>query len=135
MSDVKYLSIYADDEGINFKVSNGVFIIGKIVLELKPNESLLVLELLHKVVRESTLLHEASASVTVGRYDLTINCVRIKNNNTYDCSLSIGGMENLGEMSRPIESIKFDKYIGGNTMLDGVRKAKKNFEESLCDIK
>lgn len=134
MSDIKYLSIYAGGKSINFRESNGVSILEEIAIELKPNEILLLFEQIHKVVREGTLLYESSINITVGKYDLMIKCVRVKNNNTYDCTLSISGMENLGEKSKPIKSIKFDKYIGGKTMLEGIRKARKDFEEFISDV-
>lgn len=82
-------------------------------LRVSKSEVVNVLSTIRELLREKC----RSTSITTTRYDIDLDV----SPNKRDTLLKISVMEISGQKSRPVGRGSFTKYMGGKTLLDGIR--------------
>lgn len=101
------------DNGLVFKHLDGNWFKPDFTLNMTPKGAATFLTMLRDVLREGTCQRDINVA---GEYEVSIASYG-------GTAFSISPMELQGEMSRPIGLFKYDKYMLGKSVINGVSEA------------
>lgn len=109
---------YIDE--LRFKHFEGCGFKPDVSLSISEEDSIELLTNIRDIVREGT----TQSDVIVGNYEISVASY-----NSTAMSLTI--METRGQMSRPVGMFKYDKYMGGKSILQGLSEAIRDIESEM----
>lgn len=99
-------------EGLGYKLD--------VSLEITEEQSIEMLTRVRDIMRQGT----TQSDVIVGNYEISVA--------SYDSSaVSFMIMETRGQMSKPLGMFKYDRYMGGKGILQGISSAIRDIESEM----